>query len=92
MNIPALGPQPLRPLLAQASQTPPPAAPADGAPGDRVTLSSARKNYRALAWTGFGVQCLGAGMVFAHQGALGVAVFAAGALMIGIGETMARKS
>lgn len=91
MNIPALGPQPFRPLLPQ----PAPGVPDLGTPGDRVTLSGggqAKKNYRALAWAGFGVQIAGAGLTFAGHGAVGVAIFAAGAAMIVVGETMARRS
>jgi len=61
---------------------------------DSVSLTNTpeqRKNYKALAWAGFGAQCVGAGLVLTGHGAVGVAVFAVGAAAIVYGEYKARQ-
>lgn len=63
---------------------------------DRLSLSGAggtdkKKLGNAIAWTGFGVQCIGAGITLTSGGWGGVGIFAVGAAMVVAGELMKRK-
>lgn len=54
---------------------PPPNAPD---PQDQVTLRAAeKKKWRNVEWASFGGQMVGGAMVLAHQGGIGLAIFAA---------------
>lgn len=65
-------------------------------PKDRVSLSGAdgvdkKKLGNAIAWTGFGIQMVGAGITLTSGGWGGVGVFAVGAAMVVAGEVLKRQ-
>lgn len=59
--------------------SPPPATLRGGPnPQDQVTIRAAQKKlWRNLEWASFGGQMVGGALVLAHQGAIGLAIFAA---------------
>lgn len=65
-------------------------------PNDQVSLSGSRpvdkkKLGNAIAWTGLGVQVVGAGITLTSGGWGGVGIFAVGAAMVVAGEVMKRQ-
>jgi len=58
-----------------ATPPPPPNAPD---PQDQVNLkASQKKMWRSVEWASFGGQLVGGALVLAHQGGIGLALFAA---------------
>ncbi|MBS2036871.1 hypothetical protein JST97_17905 [bacterium] len=58
--------------------TPPSPPPQGPDPQDQAQIRSTQKKmWRSLEWASFGGQVVGASMVLAHQGGIGLAIFAA---------------
>ncbi len=59
--------------------SPPPASPPPGPnPEDQVSIRAAEKKmWRNVEWASFGGQMVGGALVLAHQGGIGLAIFAA---------------
>lgn len=80
--------------LAQNYQRPSLAAGGSREPLERLSLSGQmdkKKVGTAMGWTGFAIQCVGAGITLATNSWGGVALFAAGAALLVAGELVKRQ-
>jgi hypothetical protein len=60
--------------------------------GAAASPTDARKTWKAVAWAGFGVEMIGGALTLTGHGPIGLALFAAGAAAIVVGEAKARRA